>query len=417
VKPRGRALPAGAFKPRALGTWLAALAVALTAGMASGAPTVILLSWDGMRHDGPDRAGAPALERIRREGARAERLLPVFPSNTFPAHVSLATGTYPDRHGIVDNVFLDRGRGPFRKSDDASWIDAEPLWIAAERQGVPTAVFFWVGSATDWRGQRPRYRVTPFDSGVGEERKVEQILGWLDLPEAERPRLVMAWWHGADATGHAYGPDASSVRDALREQASHLARLLEGIDARKRWSETTLLLVSDHGMTNVVGEVALRQRVEAAGVAARVTGSGAVSHVFLEDPSDRERLEGELARVEHITLHRGEALPDDLRLRHPRRTGDLVVLADPGHVFRVGTWRQRTWRSIRRLLGQRTGSHGYAPDHPDMAGVFLALGRGVRAGTRLGVVRQVDVAATATRLLGIDPPRDSEGVPIAGIGE
>ena len=69
-------------------------------------PTVILLSWDGLRHDFPDRGTFPGLKRMEQAGVRAGRLTPVFPSNTFPAHVSLATGTYPDRHGIVDNHFL-----------------------------------------------------------------------------------------------------------------------------------------------------------------------------------------------------------------------------------------------------------------------------------------------------------------------
>ena len=79
---------------------------------------------------------------------RAGRMRPVFPSNTFPNHVSLATGTYPDRHGILDNRFWDRQKGLYNYSRgaDDSWLEAEPLWAAAERQGVRAATFFWVGS-------------------------------------------------------------------------------------------------------------------------------------------------------------------------------------------------------------------------------------------------------------------------------
>jgi predicted AlkP superfamily pyrophosphatase or phosphodiesterase len=95
-----------------------------------------------VRHDHPDSADVPALSRMAREGVRAGRLVPVFPSNTFPTHVSLATGTYPDRHGIVDNHFVDRDRGRYRMSSEADWIEAEPLWIAAQRQGVPVATYF-----------------------------------------------------------------------------------------------------------------------------------------------------------------------------------------------------------------------------------------------------------------------------------
>ena len=151
-------------------------------------PIVLVLSWDGMRHDYPDRGDFPALKRVQTEGVRAERLIPVFPSSTFPGHVSMATGTYPDKHGIVDNVFIDQERGRYAYSGDASWIEAEPLWIAAERQGVKTATYFWVGSESDWQGQGTSYRMAPFDGGRPESEKVDQILEWLELPEAERPR-------------------------------------------------------------------------------------------------------------------------------------------------------------------------------------------------------------------------------------
>ena len=155
-------------------------------------PTVVVLSWDGVRHDYPDRTTLPNLARIARDGARAERLVPPFPSSTFPSHVTLATGARVDRHGIVANAFRDRTRGPFVYLNDASWIRAEPLWAAAERQGVRSAVFFWVGSETPWNGVAATYRKAPFDTNVGEEEKVRQLLAWIDLPPAERPRLLMS---------------------------------------------------------------------------------------------------------------------------------------------------------------------------------------------------------------------------------
>ena len=82
-------------------------------------PTVVVLSWDGVRHDYPDRTTLPNLARIARDGARAERLVPPFPSSTFPSHVTLATGARVDRHGIVANAFRDRTRGPFVYLNDA----------------------------------------------------------------------------------------------------------------------------------------------------------------------------------------------------------------------------------------------------------------------------------------------------------
>lgn len=406
---RGRAWPA-----------LLVLLVLALGTPAAAEPTVILLSWDGVRHDYPDRVAdrAPGLARLQAEGARAERLVPVFPSSTFPGHVSLATGTWPERHGIVDNRFHDRERGDFSMGSDASWIQAEPLWAAAERQGVPAAVFFWVGSETDWRGVGARYRRTPFDSGIGEAEKVRQILAWLDLPETERPRLVMAWWHGADGAGHRFGPDDPRVAEALVEQDTHLQALLAGLDARDAWSETTLLLVSDHGMTPTRGEIPLRDRVEAAGLPARVHHGAAVAHVFLDDrddPAAREATAALLDGLEGARAYAAEELPASLHLRHPTRTGDFVVLAEPGLVFRrdgASPTLFRLWAWLGSLVGRGTGMHGYAPEHPDMGAVLLAKGRGVPAGVRLPPQRMIDVAPTVAALLGMAPPAQAEGEPI-----
>jgi len=371
---------------------------------------VIVLSWDGVRHDYPDRGSLPGLARIEREGVRAASLVPVEPSSTFPNHVSLATGTHPDRHGIVGNSFWDRERGRFRYGNDASWIEAEPLWAAAERQGVPAATFFWVGSETDWRGVGAGRRMAPFDSSVGEAAKVDRILAWLD--EAEPPRLVMSWWHGADSVGHRKGPDHPDILEQLQAQDAELQRLLAGLDARSLWGSTTLLIVSDHGMTAVTEDVPVRPVLEAAGVEARVENGRAIAHVFLADPGQREAAEQALAALEGVRVERGDALPAEERIAHPRRTGDLVLRVEPPRALGAGL-RRTAERAAQGLLGRTSGGHGYAADHPDMAGVFLAMGRGVPAGRRIAPVRAVDVAATVAAWLDIEPPAHSEGRPIA----
>jgi hypothetical protein len=380
-------------------------------------PTVILLSWDGLRHDyvrlHPEVA-LPGLARFATEGAVAERLIPVFPSNTFPGHVSLATGTYPDRHGIVDNVFLDRERGMYRYSPDAGWLDAEPLWIAAERQGIPAATYFWVGSETDWRGQGTRFREAPFDGDRPESAKVDRILDWLALAPAERPRLIMSYWAGADGAGHLHGPDSAEVREALEAQDQELVRLLRALDAKQAWAHTTLLVVSDHGMMVRGESLELGAALEAAGIQAQVFGA-TTAHVFLNDLADLDRAEQTARALENVQVFRRDSVPPALRLHHPTRTGDLVVLAEPPFTLDRPAGIEGQMMMAAQALGRDFGMHGYDPALPDMGGAFLALGRGATQGARLGLVRQIDVAATVAGLLGIDPPLQSEGRAIDGI--
>ena len=396
--------------------WLARLLIAFSLvlgpfGLARAGerPVVILLSWDGTRHDYPERAKTVALARMQREGVRAERLVPVFPASTFPNHVSLATGTYVDRHGIIGNHFKDRAGRTYNYSNDASWIEAEPLWIAAERQGVRAATFYWVGSDSDWHGSGATYRKQPFDGSIGEAAKVDQILAWLDLPANERPGLIMSWWHGCDHVGHEEGPDSPNIAVQLLAQDAQLARLFAGLDERNAWDHTTVLVVSDHGMSEVRGLVEADGALAAANIRARAELSGGEGQVYLADVSEREAALAALAQVEGLKAYSPESLPPSFRSVFPGRSGDLTLVAEPPLLLARPTWGQMAFALFGQVIGRASGAHGYDPRSPDMGAIFFALGRGVPRSEKLGEVRAIDVAPTAAALLGINPPEQSEG--------
>ncbi len=401
----------------------AGLLAAAAAPPAHAKPTVILVSMDGVRHDYPDREPLPAFARMAKAGARAEALMPAFPSITFPAHTTLSTGAHPDRHGIVNNVFETPAGEEFRYGAGAEALAAEPLWAAAERQGVRAATFFWPISETAWRGVAPSYVRAPFDDELPESAKVEQILAWLDLPEDERPGLVMSWWHGADGPGHEQGPAAEATRAALREQDAELARLIAGVDARRRWSELTLIVLSDHGMLGTRDALDANALLAQAGVAGRAINAGALALVRLSAPGEgaaSASTAADAARKLDALEPRLRAfaradLPRALRIGHAN-AGDVVLLAEPPLALYEAWTQLDLWRRVSALWGGEIGVHGYDAERvPEMRGVFFALGRGVPRGAKLGRVRALDVAATVARLLGIDPPAQSEGAPIAAI--
>ena len=383
-----------------------ALAVAgLVAPPAQAAPPprVILISLDGTRPADLEAEGLPTFAALRKRGAWASRLTPVFPTNTFPNHVTLVTGVRPDVHGIVNNDFVDPERGEFHKDDDPTWLLAEPLWSIAARHGVVSAAYFWVGSEGPWRGGRGPRSWKAFDASVPERDKVAQILEWLSGPEP-RPRLITAWFHGADGVAHRRGPDAPAVRESLREQDEALGRLVAELDARGAFAHTTLLIVSDHGMAQVRERVDLGAALRAADVEAEVLGAGGMATVVLDEKGDPKALERTLATARGLGLEawpRAQT-PSELRARHPR-FGDVVVVAP------VGVAIQSRWGA------QMRGAHGYPPQEPSMGALLLAVGRGAQPGASLGELSALDVAPTVLRLLGLEVPDDMEGRPIASL--
>ncbi len=68
---------------------------------------VVLISLDGFRYDYPRRYGAPHLLQLGFKGASAPTgMVPAYPSLTFPNHISIVTGLYPEHHGIVGEQLL-----------------------------------------------------------------------------------------------------------------------------------------------------------------------------------------------------------------------------------------------------------------------------------------------------------------------
>ncbi|HEX7769407.1 MAG TPA: ectonucleotide pyrophosphatase/phosphodiesterase, partial [Dokdonella sp.] len=183
--------------------------LALLAGCASNpareraADTLILISIDGFRADFLQRGQTPVLASLAREGVRAESLRPAFPTLTFPNHYTLVTGLYPDHHGIINNRMTDPATGKrfvYKERESASdpaWWGGEPIWAGAERQGVRTATMFWPGSDVEIAGTRPGHWL-PFDAAMTPSERVDQLLRWLDLPLADRPRFLTLYFEQVD---------------------------------------------------------------------------------------------------------------------------------------------------------------------------------------------------------------------------
>ncbi len=360
---------------------------------------VILVSFDGFRHDYATRAPTPGFDRIAALGAHADALAPPFPTQTFASHAALATGASADRHGIVNNVFRDRARGEFRYGADVGWYDVPPLWIHATWGGARAAVSHWVSCAGAWHGIAP-WRTVPFDKSVSDDARIAEASVWLAAPPTERPRLIMLYLSGCDRAGHDHGPDSPEIVACVARVDAQVRRLMGVVDAAS--GPTTLVLVSDHGMTQTLGALNPEAALRAAGVDAQVRAAGPVAHVYTDDAATLARARLALEALDHARVYTPETLPPEWRYRRADRTGDLVVVADAGWVHDT---------DLPGLTSPPTGAghHGHPAEHPDMPGILYLWGDGVRPGGRVARARTVDVFPTVAALLDLPPAPWVEG--------
>ena len=386
-------------------SFLPACRIPASANSGKGPTTVVLVTMDGVRWDYPERFGLETFAAMRRSGLYAERLLPPFPSLTWVAHATLTTGTFPDKHGIAANGFLDRASGTrFSKEPEARWLLEPPVWALAERAGIKSAVLSWPLSDGDWQGVTPSYR-RGFQKGKGgsDEATVAALLDLLGMPPDRRPRLVLAWTSGADDEGHDEGPDGPAVRRAMVRADATLRRLREGIRALGPKTPVVLVVASDHGMSAIERAIDLAPLVPKKAFLPYIATSGPMANLYTKDGRQREEVRRALEGLPAgCRVFDRESCPTDLHYAGCARAGDLVVLAPPGATF---------W-GYSQKPGDRTppkGNHGYPASNPDMQGLLILEGPGVPAGKAIPRANAVDVAPTLCRLLGIAPPPRADG--------
>lgn len=384
------------------------------AGTPPPGPIVLLISFDGYRWDYPELHGAPALLALAGEGVRAQELVPSFPSKTYPNHYTLVTGLRPEHHGIVANSMWDpEWKAGFSLADrsaveDGRWWEGEPIWVTAERRGLVTASSFWPGSEAAIGGVRPTYWGR-YDDTVPDEKRVDDVLAWLDLPAEKRPRLITLYFDEPDGGGHAFGPNSPQAGAAVAHVDALLARLRAGVAARGLGDSVDWIVVSDHGMTPVdAGKaIVLADFVDLAGVA---IDDLSVFGLLRPQPGTEDSIvRGLTGAHPHLHAARKGAMPERLHFRAHRRIPEIVVWADPGWTI-YGT-RADLAAALAKSDPPR-GAHGYDPAERDMHGIFVAAGPSFKKGISTPPLDNVDVYPLLARLLGV-PPAPNDGNPVA----
>ena len=371
-------------------------------------PHVVLISFDGMKPEYLDRIELPNFQRVMRRGVRSVGMIPTFPSKTFPNHYSIVTGWYAGRHGLVGNSFWDPARNAgYRMADtgavrDSSWYRGEPIWSTAEKQGMVAGSFFWPGSEAAIAGARPTF-VKRYDGRVRNFARVDTVLSWLRLPEANRPHMITMYFSTTDGAGHEHGPLSAQVDTAAWAVDSALGRLLDGIDQLPIRHRVFLVLVSDHGMSEQSPRwfVGLDTLIDTTGVVALDGGPNVNLHVRGGVDRARALRDSINRRMRHGRAHLRDEIPARLHYSADPRVGDIVVIMDEH--FTIG----RSNRPPR----EGTATHGWDPSLPSMHAIFVASGPGIPAGKTIPSFENVDVYPWLTELLGLRAARDIDGRP------
>ena len=412
---------------------------------------VILITIDGAAayYLSDSNAPLPTLRRLASEGAVAEGMRVSNPAITWPNHTTLVTGVHPEKHSVLFNGVLERS-GPGRPvrvngaRDKADLVAVPTLYDHLHRAGYRTADINWpcTRGATTLDDSFPD---VPDQISHMTPRLRDELIGlrllegtndvhfryrsagakdqiWTSAAahviKTRRPNLTLIHMLVCDSTQHKYGPQSPAAYTALALADSQLGEILRAVDAAGIREQTTLLVTADHGFEtalkiinpNVVFRKAgLLEVGSAPGIVharAQIVSEGGIAMVYFTDPATSS---DDLAKVKDLMLRHegiGEIITaaqfPSLRMPVPRRNrqmADFILVAKPGYAFNNEARGEESITQVTLAAGNQ-GHHGFLSTLPKMNAVFIAWGRGIRRGARLGLIDNVDVAPTIAGLLG-----------------
>lgn len=429
--------------------WLNALSMPLKAAVKD--RHVVVICVDGLPAYLLTDPNAPltTIRELAAHGVMAEGMTVSNPSVTWPNHTSMVTGVRPEKHGVLFNGVLERtGPGlPVKldgKKDKTDLVHVTTLFDVMHEHGLTTAAINWPCTrncksiADDFPDvpdtflhSTPRFVESMKRAGIVSDDSIRNF-GKLSPAARDRiwtravchaiqerkPNLVLFHLLNVDSTHHKYSPKSPAGYTAVAYADACVRDVVDAITAAGIRDQTTIFVVSDHGFMAIPKTLQPNVLLRQAGLltvsgdqigTARVQAypEGGTAMVYLTVPGEREA--DRTRTVELFKDREGIAdviTPDRFAkfgLPQPDQypaMADLILVAKDGFGFNgIATGDDFVVTNEPAL-----GAHGFLSTNPLMNATFVVSGASVRQGGSLGIVENIDLAATIASMLEVTIP-------------
>lgn len=394
----------------------------------------------------------PNLRKLAEEGAQTEAMTVSNPSITWINHTTLITGVTPRKHGVLFNGLLVR-QADGRPPKIEQWVDktrlvfVPTLYDIAHEAGLTTAESDWVAvtraKTIDWS-----FPELPDADGKVEQEMIaagafsQEKIAWMQLgPQRKnvawldeswtraaqfiftrhKPNLLLYHILNTDATHHRYGPGSMASFTALAYADRLVGDLVKTVEDSGLRDKTTIFIATDHGFKTVtkiiLPNVALKKAGYARGLIPESPGitqcdaaamaQGGMCFIYVTDPARKAELLPKLKELFAQTEGVDQVIDGNegpsLGMPTPAENqgmGDLILYPKAGYAFKSDA----DGENVVAPSVNYGGTHGYLNTDPELDGIFIASGKGIRKGVILPRMSNLDVAPTMARLLGLTLP-------------
>ena len=411
---------------------------------------------------------APHIGPFLTDCCRVESIRTIYPSITYPVHVSIQTGCYPDRHGVFTNNIFTPDTEHIEWTWDSRLIKADNIFAAAKRGDYSTGATFWPVTAynphIDYH--MPEYWL-PYPSDtfresfmkMGSSEQVMQIMernvsclpktykmtgkenftvepqfdNFLfyvtsDIIRTYRPEVLFVHSSIIDTYRHQNGIFCPKVTEGLALIDQWFGMLQDALNAAGVLEQTNIVILSDHGQMDAVrivkpnvyladrGFIKMNSDGTIQDYTALGISNGMSMMFWLKEPSDRNAHDAvykELCGLANEGIYGfNRVFTREEIAESEHLDGDFVFIIESDGYTSFSDSCTRPVVSNLDLRDYRMGraAHGYLPDRGPQP-VFLAKGPDFQERICIPRCPIVDVGPTFAKLLGITL-NDAQGIPM-----
>jgi predicted AlkP superfamily pyrophosphatase or phosphodiesterase len=386
---------------------------------------LLVVSIDGLDHRwlrDADELGVkiPTLRRLMREGVRADGVVGIVPTVTWPSHTTMISGVSAPKHGIISNNQPDK---PGHRWWYVSYLKARTLWHLTHAKGQRSAAVWWpvtVGADIDFNlpefwedpnhyprllapvasrgtpGLTGRIRAAYPAFGKAHFDDHQKALAARFILEAEKPALFLLHLGDLDSAQHATGAFSANAKATLEHQDELIGYILEVLPER-----TFVVIVSDHGFETE--ELALRPKVLLAGEGIEAEVLIAEGLFGVTDPEAAKyfrSLAGKRKTGVAREVPMAEVRAMAPSLAHWRAAFEPVMGVT---AKAAGITAKDASGEAPAGLGDQRGHHGLWPTRSDYRASFVVWGPGI-APKLIPEISMLDIAPTLADILGVKLP-------------
>ena len=377
----------------------------------------------------------------------------IYPSLTYPAHTTMITGAYPEKHGIFHNEVLDIGN----PNPDWVWhrknIKVDTVLDVAKRAGLTTACINWptmagapeadyliseVWSEDPAADQHEVHRQNTSAKALpilekyffkwhrGDQPRLDFFMTSCaaDIIKSDQPDILFIHLAQLDHTRHEFGLYGFCIEQALTVLNENFGRLVEATKEAGNFENTNFVIVGDHGQIPVrqmfnpnvlfaeAGLIDLDEGGKVRDWKVWANSAALSCQVILRDPSDEEVR----SRVEELMSGmcqnpeygvEGYLTEEECRREYHLKGNFQYVLEGINTCFGSRCTGPVVLGPDNSNYKYAIASHGHLP-HKGAQPAFIAAGPAFRENFPFPRQNMVDEAPTYARIFGLELP-DAQG--------